>query len=567
MITMSSFIITLTGPSMCGKSYVMERIKEEKERLLMEGFFFDPVSVQKFTTRAYRLSELKNIQNGIFNDVESVEEIPSECEFVYKTYGQCYGVQKKHLSDLLEKNQSPVIVVNDVRVVEELKQSFPGRVLSLFLFRKVPKLEDFQKESASRGNTDAIETNRRYQKAISIYRTYIENMTLFDRVILNVRNFSGKENEIDYTKEQIHNVISGVLRGTINISASNKKGNKLFILSGSGASGKDEIITAVRKMGRMQAFILPKYTTRWQEKDDGEEMICQYIPREDLISKYLAEYNLEKEKLQNQFDQGPALFIHDQSFPCKEDVQSDEWLVQWEAFKMKKMRDIEQPMARFWHDKSAFETTQKRRGGALTAQSKQAVLDAFFERNPQYVDIDEIRLRHEKKISKVVKNQEEGVTGPSYYIEDGGVGYVIYENNKNSDNEFIKYAFILKDVLESSKSETLSSKIKKEKKHCIVAASLVDIFKYCKKAIGVKNVVTVFTYSQISSDEYQKKSSDSFTAEKSAASQKDIERYSKYIEFFDHVTIFAESTYGNVESGSEEELTDQIFRLFKAYKP
>lgn len=52
---------------------------------------------------------------------------------------------------------------------------------------------------------------------------------------------------------------------------------RLFIVVGSPASGKDELISAVNTIGTLHAEIVPKHTERAIRIDDGDEMICKYI--------------------------------------------------------------------------------------------------------------------------------------------------------------------------------------------------------------------------------------------------------------------------------------------------
>jgi guanylate kinase len=132
------FIITLTGSSGCGKTYITDRIIEFGNQLHAEGIHFNPIRHWKYVTRPYRESEIiDKIINHKMIDVKSVRTIPEDCEFVYRTYGDEYGFRKKDLQDCLDKGESPIIVVNDVRVVEELKKEFYNNVLSLFLFREI----------------------------------------------------------------------------------------------------------------------------------------------------------------------------------------------------------------------------------------------------------------------------------------------------------------------------------------------------------------------------------------------------------------------------------------------
>lgn len=217
----NAFIITLTGPSMSGKSYIIDRIMELKEKLYIENqIVFQPASISKYTTRAYRIEEIRDILEGKRVDVESCEKIPDDCELKYQTYGKKYGISIKEIQSHLDKGESPIIIINDVRVVEEIKKCFPKRVLALFLFREIPKLSSFEKIANDRGNTSRDETIDRYNKATAIYRTFIENIALFDRVILNP---SRAKDSIDYAQIQIENVVKGVLSGKIKLNSKKKK--------------------------------------------------------------------------------------------------------------------------------------------------------------------------------------------------------------------------------------------------------------------------------------------------------------------------------------------------------
>lgn len=60
---------------------------------------------------------------------------------------------------------------------------------------------------------------------------------------------------------------------------------RLFIVVGSPASGKDELISAVNTIGVLHAEIVPKHTDRDLRFNDGDEMICmkKYISDNSLV--------------------------------------------------------------------------------------------------------------------------------------------------------------------------------------------------------------------------------------------------------------------------------------------
>jgi guanylate kinase len=189
------FIITLTGSSGCGKTHFTNKIIEFGEKLKSEGIQFVPKRHWKYVTRPYRETEIieqliKNKDSDNWTiDVKSVKTIPEDCDFIYRTYGDEYGCKKKDLQKYLNNGESPIIVINDVRVVEELKHKFPNQVLSLFLFREIiPDVKTHQKAGESRGGVSENKIFSRFERAVELYRIFIENIFIFDRVILDLFN-------------------------------------------------------------------------------------------------------------------------------------------------------------------------------------------------------------------------------------------------------------------------------------------------------------------------------------------------------------------------------------------
>ena len=187
-------IITLTGPAHCGKSLIGSIFMKYKDD------YFKPLQVAKYTTRKPRVKD---------EDVKCVDKIPSKCDLVYEQYGVRYGIELEKLYGYLEEGITPIIVINDIRAVEDLKSVFGSLVISIFLYRRPAIYEEFYEEEKERANgeysEEDIEKNARtrYEKAQAIYRIYIENIHLFDKVILNT--FS-----IDATEQQVSHIVKGL---------------------------------------------------------------------------------------------------------------------------------------------------------------------------------------------------------------------------------------------------------------------------------------------------------------------------------------------------------------------
>jgi len=518
-------IITLTGASASGKSYVIEKIIEVSNEFHNMSVFFNPVPFPKYTTREYRASEIVKRQKNEFVDVISIDEIPLDCDLVYQTYGREYGLKTNDLKIKLNNGESPMVVINDVRAVEELKKCFKGNVLSLFLFRHVPNYEEFKEEANKRGNTSDNELLERYIKATALYRIYIENITIFDRVILNVKD--EKDDKYKCTKLQIENILKGIFYSQFSLNKNQSWGPKLFILSGNNASGKDDINLAIQKMGKLQAEVISKYTSRRQEEDDANEMICQFIPNAGLIEKFRLEYEQEYFRVAENYSKIlPQFFINDCKLLYKETKETFENFcnMQWDMLRLKSLRSLQKPLSKFWNEQNDN--------------------NDFFQKNDMYIDL--IKLQ-EKSQSFNPKNNDE----LCFIAKHNNLEYIIYENHGKQ----IKYAFTI---------DGLSEKMQKDQKHRVLVASFVNIFEYCKEKMGRNNVIPIFLYSQISKENYDKQAKSEIDKLKSQ-SYDDLKRYSENIVDFDHVIIYAETKIQNESGGQKEELIDQMFRLFRAY--
>lgn len=201
-------IITITGPSMCGKSTVIEQLELIGKTPEYDGKF-EIVKIPKYTTREFRSNEkeaiLKNDYASIdvlpvigkYNDLPDLnsEELESEklsafkklkCDIVYEQYGSRYGIKLVDLYEHLKNGRSPVIILNDVRTIEDLKSALGKQCFSIFIFREIPNIKHFLAEGKKRDDLEDT-VRARYEKASSIYRIYIENIHLFDKLILNVQ--------------------------------------------------------------------------------------------------------------------------------------------------------------------------------------------------------------------------------------------------------------------------------------------------------------------------------------------------------------------------------------------
>lgn len=517
----TNFIITLTGPSQSGKSLVMDKIICFGDTINSVGGIFCPQKIKKYTTRHLRLDELKQIEKGETADVEFTKKIPEECDLVYQTYGIRYGLVTDDLARYMREGISPVVVINDIRAVEEIRKVFSGKVLSLFLFRKIPELEDFKEEARDRGNVSEQEILARYEKAIAIYRTYIENINLFDHVILNAVEYEPHDLQSRNTilDLQLENIILSILYGKkiLRSNVEYKKISRIFVVAGNAASGKDEIIRALLSMGKLEAKVLPKYTMRQQEPADGKEMICRYIPKEEIISGFHEEYVRQKDVIENMFFQIQG-------------VLDKEFQKQFVEFRQQIEESIQDEYQRFW----SFISEK------MKTESNQDIIDNYFQINPAYIDLNKIKVLAKKEFSS------EGVA--------------IYKMNNRT------YIIYGKDErLYGCDVTDLEDDLKKQKRHFVIAASEIGVVNCLKYLYKEERVRFVYAHSEISASEFEANSSDTTKKQKIKEFSQILHNYTKYISDYDHVTIYAKAKLTYEQTSKEEELVDQMFRLLRAF--
>lgn len=176
-------LITLTGPSQAGKSKAIELFMNHKSTSFL------PVAVPKFTTRHPRADDKPS-------EVQTMASLPGDLDLVYQQYDDRYGVSSMTILEQLKRGLSPILVLNDVRVITDVKNMFGSLARSIFLFRKPPRAQEFLSDADARGDTISDATNKRFRKAEAIYRIYIENIYLFDHVILNAGSVDTLDTQI-----------------------------------------------------------------------------------------------------------------------------------------------------------------------------------------------------------------------------------------------------------------------------------------------------------------------------------------------------------------------------------
>ena len=258
-------VFTISGSSGSGKTTVKSFIAS-----LDCGF----IDVPKYSTRQMRNDE---------TDIFSVSKLPDFCDIKYESYGERYGLCSDDIESVLDNGKIPIVVINNLGAIEELRKYIP--VISLYIYRNPPSEQEFIAQEIARNTNDRLTeeqvlavAHKRFRKADSITRMWIENQKSFDMTIWNTDIFQK-------TINQVQNYLNAFFLGRLlERERKHNETSKLILIAGGGnkgsagqMSGKDALIDSIQKVYDLNASVVPKMTTRAQREDDGDEIICQTL--------------------------------------------------------------------------------------------------------------------------------------------------------------------------------------------------------------------------------------------------------------------------------------------------
>ncbi len=220
--------------------------------------------LQKETTRPSRSSDDQ--------EIKSVEEISSQCDFRYSQYGYEYGFSSQMIWEDLRNGNSVVVIVNDVRTIKILNKKFGNLAQNIYIHSNIDK-EKITKVATQRypdADHDFLERDisRRIEKIKTIHRKYIENTYLFHSAIINIYKEGDDESmaKLRYQLEQLHNKV-GVHKSFFGSTA------RIIVIAGASFSGKDALVNAMIQMEPDKTLLYQKGTTRPRKDDDKGELL------------------------------------------------------------------------------------------------------------------------------------------------------------------------------------------------------------------------------------------------------------------------------------------------------
>lgn len=282
---MSARLYIISGSPCSGKTELLGLIQSQAT--------FNAHIAPKYSTRDER--------GGEFDDIEHVETITDkDYTFVYPRYDELYGIKAEEIAGLLRAGCNVFIILSDLRIMEEVKQFFGSLSVSLYIYRNLTddQLEGCLEErergrDVKQENAAPFEKQRqtRLNYLYLMQRQYVDNIALFDHVILNTTDPQDM-------LHQVTNLVEGYEKGLIR---KGMKGPVIFLIAAASGSGKGTLMKAMYGFGRRLITVVEKATTREIRPHDGNEIyhVDEIDPDKfDIVYEFHGtEYGIETKRM------------------------------------------------------------------------------------------------------------------------------------------------------------------------------------------------------------------------------------------------------------------------------
>jgi len=325
-MSVNSKLIILTGASGSGKTTLLNNLLFHKSKLFIRA--------PKYSTRDERIEE------NTLDDIKTDKNLNIETyDLIYTLNRERYGIKYIEIEELFNNKNHQVIVLSNNRIIKTLKKQFPNKVISIYVSSAIDDskliqiqferyrdrfkltseelegiLEEIQRVNSSLKieNTDKffefmVNLNKNWKQLLPMYesteirqtkirdfhKSYLENIHLYDFVVLNYRVDRVEENKGQDMTKQVLNIINNLP----NKQKTNSKQSKLFVVIAASGAGKGELMQTINDSIKKDVIkILSKEAKRNPKNKDKRDGLIA-IGKEGTFSEgYTFDWTFHKDE-------------------------------------------------------------------------------------------------------------------------------------------------------------------------------------------------------------------------------------------------------------------------------
>jgi len=248
---MSAHIYVIAGGPGSGKTTLLNYLKKDGQL----NSFIPP----KYSTRKKRDPK---------DDIVTIDDIDKEhYDFIYSMNENFYAFKIDDIVGALKEGRNVFLILSDIRVLQLIKAYFGEFLSIIYLYRNMSStdldliLDERQKNKLPISSAEKrIRGFRLYQ----IQRQYVENISLFEHVILNSR---------DRPDEMVSQLKNIVVNNNNDEYIVGQKGPVIFLIAAGPGAGKRTLNNAMYTLGKNSIIVIPKETNRGDRPNDGKEIV------------------------------------------------------------------------------------------------------------------------------------------------------------------------------------------------------------------------------------------------------------------------------------------------------
>lgn len=167
------YIFLIVGASGAGKGTLLRALRDMGQRHV--------VIIPKQTTRAPKATDGDEMVS-----VYPRKKVDPEFDVKYRNYLNEYGICSAEIWENVKTSKFQVLIVSNLKAIKELYHRFGPLIKLIYLYSPIREegLEKHQKDIAAE-DTDEIAVRK--SKIEVVHGYYIDNITMFDHVLLNTQ--------------------------------------------------------------------------------------------------------------------------------------------------------------------------------------------------------------------------------------------------------------------------------------------------------------------------------------------------------------------------------------------